>query len=534
MHLADKELAVLLHEVSESGPDGQAKRSPHILVSLDCCHSGSGTREYEIHPELKSRKAELQLPASRSLAARKEEIRSLKSYAGGFYAKQWEEQQVLEIPMSSHVLLSACESVQLAGDLPQGGVFTSGLIAGLESAKGKLNYSELYQRTRAAVQKIRRQDQTPQFDTIGDFNPFTRFLEGSELGSTQRYEVIEGRRKWYVKCGAIHGLPLQSERPVEVEIQTLAPENKPLGKAFLKGIGAQKSQLAQLEGFSLEKGTSYQAILKFLPAPPMLVWVHGEEGGLAALDKVWDASKNIQMVKSLEEYGEAQLEVEINEQAYQIIDRRTARRVKSWPRKSDYPVEGVCDILGKMVNWERTLRLNNEKSEIKDWVEFELPMITKNPREPDRVISDAETVIAANSSNLLEKGGALFAGFAPRIRVKNVDQNLYAYLFHFRSNYAIESYEGEVIYRPEEHADKTDVVIPMWKKPKAWGLSPEDDSAVSHFKILLTTEQLDYHQLLQSGIDSQRELEMEFNPLSVEDDWCSLTLKVVMERAHSV
>jgi hypothetical protein len=33
--LADKELAVLLHELN--------KKSPHIVVSLDCCHSGSGT-----------------------------------------------------------------------------------------------------------------------------------------------------------------------------------------------------------------------------------------------------------------------------------------------------------------------------------------------------------------------------------------------------------------------------------------------------------------------------------------------------------
>ena len=43
-NLADKELAVLLHEVATTSPGGESKGTPHIVVSLDCCHSGSGTR----------------------------------------------------------------------------------------------------------------------------------------------------------------------------------------------------------------------------------------------------------------------------------------------------------------------------------------------------------------------------------------------------------------------------------------------------------------------------------------------------------
>ena len=56
LHLADKELAVLLHEVEHQDMEGQPKESPHIVVSLDCCHSGSGTRKKEV-PEFKSRQA---------------------------------------------------------------------------------------------------------------------------------------------------------------------------------------------------------------------------------------------------------------------------------------------------------------------------------------------------------------------------------------------------------------------------------------------------------------------------------------------
>ena len=34
------------------------------------------------------------------------------------YATQWREQKSLEVPLAPHVLLSACQSVQKAGDLP--------------------------------------------------------------------------------------------------------------------------------------------------------------------------------------------------------------------------------------------------------------------------------------------------------------------------------------------------------------------------------------------------------------------------------
>jgi hypothetical protein len=36
-HLADKELAKLIAEVAD--------KNPHICVILDCCHSGSGTKD---------------------------------------------------------------------------------------------------------------------------------------------------------------------------------------------------------------------------------------------------------------------------------------------------------------------------------------------------------------------------------------------------------------------------------------------------------------------------------------------------------
>ena len=532
LHLADKELAVLLHEVDSLDLNGQPKKSPHIVVTMDCCHSGSGTRDFEFNAQLKCRKLELGFVKTRTEAAEKKHaIRPIDTYADGYYATQIKSNKPLEVPSSSHILLAACESVQLAGDLPQGGIFTSSLVATLHKTQGKINYADLYTRTRATVQKVRPRDQTPQFNIIGNFDPFTRFLEGSELGKAEHYEVLREGSSWYVKCGSIHGVPVHTTQAIFMEIRTLPPENKSLGMVELISVGAQKSKLDINEKLLLEPDKQYQAFMKFLPAPPVLVWVHGEESGVTMIRNVWDTSKNISLVENLDEFEEAQLEVEVTASMYRIKDRRTEHQVTEWPVDSDNAESIVVDILGKMVNWERTISLQNEKSAIKDWIEFEME-VAKDPRQPFMTIKKNETIIKVDTTNFLEKDGALAVIFIPRIRLlKKVEQNLYFYLLHLRPNYAITSYEGEVVYRPEEYKFNRSVEIPLWKTLRAWGIGPEESETTSYFKLLVTTEPLDYHQLLQSGIEGDRFLRMTHRDNSVKNEWYSITFKVILERS---
>ncbi len=226
-HLADKELAVLLNELATKNPDGP----PHIVVSLDCCHSGSGTRDAGENIEWTTRAA----PSSGA-------SRSLDSYIDGYYSRQAR----LEVPSAKHVLLSACKSVQTAGDMPQGGAFTTGFVKALYASQGNLSYADLFIRARASVQQT-RENQTPQFETIQNFDPYVRFLEGSPAGERDLYEVIVKDGDWYVKCGAIHGLPTQPSTPIELEIYTAPPEKKPMGSAVIKSIGAQLSRI-DIEG----------------------------------------------------------------------------------------------------------------------------------------------------------------------------------------------------------------------------------------------------------------------------------------------
>lgn len=535
LHLADKELAFLLHEVENANKEDANQKSPHIVVTLDCCHAGSGTRDFEINPDIRSRKANLTVGNTRSEAAEiKHGIRHLRAYAGD-YADQWKSKNRLEIPLAKHVLLSACSSVQLAGDLPSGGVFISGLISALKHTGGNLNYSDLFTRTRIAVQKIRKEEQTPQFETLGEFDPYTRFLEGSALGNPRSYDVFHQGDNWFVNCGAIHGIPLSSRKAILVEIWTAAPENTPIGKGEITGVGAQRSMLSLDAGVSLDQEKQYQAIMKFLPAPPVLVWVHGDEKGVDAIRQVWDESRNIKMVEDLDTYGEAQLEVEVSSNTYRISDRRTGKLAIESRLGEENADLVVIDILEKMVNWERTISLQNEKSAIRDWFNFEIEMAKATDlRRTFMTIKNPETIIKVDSANFYEQDGALIAALIPFVRSdKKPKQNLYFYLMHLRSNYAISSYEGELVYRPEEHEYNRNLEIPLLKKIKAWGLSAEEQETTSYFKLFATTEALDYQQLIQSGIDDKHRSIGDFNftPYSIKDDWYCVTLKVVLERS---
>ncbi|MFK7809118.1 MAG: caspase family protein, partial [Saprospiraceae bacterium] len=99
--LADKELAVLIERIAVKGVD--------VIVLLDCCHSGSGTRSSE----------ELEIAAAREWEDR-EEVRSLESYLNRYFVNN------LYVPNSRHLLLAACEKREKAFELSNNqGVFTN-------------------------------------------------------------------------------------------------------------------------------------------------------------------------------------------------------------------------------------------------------------------------------------------------------------------------------------------------------------------------------------------------------------------------
>ena len=129
--IADKDLAAMIDKLYNSVPT-KDDAIPHIVFSLDCCHSGSGTRDFQEPAGFKSRHFDfLRGASSPKPAAPKEEasgavrgdgvnsqsVRPLDTYYNKYYSKQKEENGALHIPQSRHVLLSACSNAVKAGDL---------------------------------------------------------------------------------------------------------------------------------------------------------------------------------------------------------------------------------------------------------------------------------------------------------------------------------------------------------------------------------------------------------------------------------
>ncbi|MEL6195042.1 MAG: caspase family protein, partial [Bacteroidota bacterium] len=410
--MKDKEIAVLLNHVATVDPMGDAKKfgAPHIMVSLDCCHSGSGTRDFVMDENIKTRFATITDPQTRTSMAKEDTSRGIGDYANGYYKNQTK----LSVPITPHVALSGCESVQLAGDLPGGGVFSSGLIDALKATNGNLDYSDLYTRSRSFVQKRRGKEQTPQFDVVGEFNPYIKFMDGEPSKDPIKYGVDFVNDGWRVKCGAVHGLPMSSDKKIKITVQDL--EGKTLGTAELGAVSAQHSSFTWSGDISLDttKPESYRAVINFLPIPPALVYVHGDEDGVDALENDWDDSKSIQMVRSLDGVGEAQIEVEVTGDQYLLKDRKhnvmDLTDIAERPRSMRDIEDLVMNDLGKMANWDRFLQLNNKNSKIANWIEFEIDYSGSNP-DNVTTLKESSVIKAVEGADLFSKKAPMISSF---------------------------------------------------------------------------------------------------------------------------
>jgi len=522
LHLADKELASLLHQVATVDLEGKPKQSPHIVVTLDCCHSGSGTRDVAESTDLKSRNLFDNLTTRMSVV--NQVARPLATYANGYYSQLLSHKNQIAIPLSKHVLFSACESVQVAGDLPAGGIFTSSFITALTNAKGPLNYADLFIQTRAAVRKL-RSNQSPQFEPLGNFNPYTRFLNGVALGNPNRFEIFqEDSKNWFVKCGTIHGLSLHTH---DLDLYTLAPNSPKVGTGKLVAVGGSQSQFEWTKGNATETAANYRAVIPTFVAEPILVGLTGTSTALAPLKALWESTATIQWTEDLTTKADWLLEIIAKDGQYFLHNHRRKSLALTWSQDKEAAAEFLMDSVVKIVKWERMLTLNKPNSKIVDWVDFELGIM--NNQKKTTHYKDAKIVIEASSNNCFEKNGALVLGFFPQVKIKHTKQKIYCYLFHLRTNYSIQSEEGGIIYRPEEHT-KAAPTIPLVKKPKAWGLAPTDTEVTTWFKLIVTTKALDHQHFLQTKLSNNRAIISRKQIVPVMDEWYSRDIQVVMKR----
>lgn len=246
--LADKELAYVIARTYQNKVNSNDEKTAHIVFTLDCCHSGTGTRgggagpfTTRSHRFFSSRNWEEALNedgAQRSLAS---------YYKGEYLNKITEGDEVdeakLEIPSAPHILLAGSDALEEAGDANFGGLFTASLLDILEGSEA-INYIDAFNQTRnSVIQTEKEHRQTPQIDALAGFNPYTRFMEGWALeGNAGYFPLKRLGSDWFVQCGAINGLPVDGDELIEMTILN-ARDRQLVGNAFVVGVGVQDSLL---------------------------------------------------------------------------------------------------------------------------------------------------------------------------------------------------------------------------------------------------------------------------------------------------
>jgi len=287
--LADKELAVLLQQVSSKGV--------HLAVVLDCCHSGSGTRdlfkdgaERRAPPDTRLRPLTAYLPAVQQSAA--------EIAAGGSAGGATTGTRGLDRPPSGwqtvkqtrHVLLAACRDDQTAKEYsPQGvrhGALTYFLLDTLTSANGPLTYEEIYKRVSSLI-SANVIAQNPQLEATDSSDLSKVFLLGQPKPRGEFFTASCRAGAWSIDGGSLHGIPKPNNGetvslalfPLTAAADDLRDLSKSLTTATIASVASTSSAIALADASKLEKQSVYKAVVTALPLPRMPVLLEGDDAG---------------------------------------------------------------------------------------------------------------------------------------------------------------------------------------------------------------------------------------------------------------
>ena len=379
--LADKELGQLLSEI--------AKKDPHILVILDCCHSGSGTRAVEKNPDVRVRKAPLdtrerplesfvhyqaiqQQSATRSVQEENSGWKGLES--GG------------HVSANGQVVLAACLSHEEAKEYPIGGqrrgAFSYFLQDTLKTSGG-LTYRDLFKRANVLVRNA-VYEQSPQIEAVRTEDLSRPFLGGAVSARRANYTVQRRRRDgWTIDGGAIHGVPA----PVDVEAQetmilalysidastdTMRDPEASVGTARVTDVFADRSKVTlDLKDGSLPpEDTVYRAVIVDMPVAQLPVLFEGDDEGLAlveqALQTANDSKPSLYVRKmQSQEAQAAQLRLNAREEQYVILrPGDTVPLIRPVSNYTQSSAQKVVERLEHIARWMELARLEKRATSL--------------------------------------------------------------------------------------------------------------------------------------------------------------------------
>lgn len=527
--LADKDMALLIKELETVKP-GQ-KAPPQIVFILDSCHSGSSTRDTESLEGIETRSWDgpaQETSPERAVSAMvdpKRTKRQLSDYITSpllqfSYTAKEIKKPTFDVPRAKHILLAACERGQKAKESskPSGGKFRQGHFSAtlqevLRQSKhnmGDVSYANLFERVRNKMRKWEGQD--PQFETFEGFNSHSQFL-GHKITNHNRHYVFfdTAKKSWYVKQGALTNidtsttLSLLDQSTPQKDSSTTEITEVHLDRSFFE----LPPELKETSQKHIEE--QIRAQVTKVPFPREFVYTDGDPQGVKAIH---DAAKDSPFVSTVEDsLDKARYKLIAADgtiQLIRVLDGVVIKRTESY----EHAPELVESVLHEIIQWERTLSLENQQAKNMSFMDFylEIPKYTYGESrhyviEPGLSSSGAPS--SGNQNSITKKEGAVLPYYAPldciptekkarpydvpfQFRVQNnYNEKLFAMLLYFNSTYKIASRANEEIPQGTSKV--------LYTSPYGFILNKNVRQETISYKLIVTREKADHQYIERAG-----------------------------------
>ncbi len=439
--LADKELAKLIA--------GVAANEPHLVVILDCCHSGSGTRAPGDVGEARRAPTDTRQRPLHSYIVAPDE---LPPPAATRSAEQPRES--ITTGGGRHVVLSACRADEEAREYTLGGqrrgAFSYFLADTLQRGGASLTYRDLFKRASALV-RANVSAQSPVIESIDPADLDQPFLGGAVASRAPYFTAsFDPTHGWVIDGGRVHGLadPAADETtilalyPLDATHADLLDPQRVVADARVTAVlpNLAKIDITMRDGSSPDLTHTFKAIVVSQPLPPLAVTLEGAESRLGAIRAAIAASSYLR-----ESSGDEAADVRVIAEAARFVIARAGDR-----RPLVSPLEGDAESAARrlvarlehLARWQTVAQLANPAAQLDPGaIELEILRVAGPPvtRDPASAPLESLPPSAELRFDYVYRNGR-WQQPAFKIRLRNrSDQRLYCALLDLSERYAIGS-----------------------------------------------------------------------------------------------
>lgn len=558
--LADKEIAYLISQV--------AQNNPHVVMILDCCHSGSGTRD--LSPEITVRRAPVdsrERPLSSYIFAQdKTALDELLTPSRHLEKKT----TGIVLPKGRHVVLSACRDYELAKeykgqDGQPRGAFSYFLLETLQRTNGSLTYRDLA-RTLNALVSGQVQDQSPQIEATDSEELNQPFLGGAITERPFYFTLTYSRKdkSWAIDGGALHGIP-KSKGDILVAIfpagstpEQLRQSGEALVQARVTQVLPQRSKVEVMsDGVSVNSTTeaalseneSYWAVVTSLPIEPLKVYFQSEQAEQAGIELAHQAllkaganERSSLYVRRVDTSADADYKLLARDRQYWLTlptdDRPLVAPLPEKPDQASYTPERALQVIQRLehiARWTNTLELESPATtRIRpDDLKMEIVLHTIGASSLDG--DNSETTATEGADMRLEYEYFDGAWSPPTFYVRltnNSQKTLYCNVLDLTESFAVSvaffQDRTSVRLQPGEtiEGEYINSIVPdeLWEQ----GITERKD----RLKLIVSTTEFDASLLEQDALDLPRFTQSE-RSLEAEELQSQGTLNSLMVRVQN-